>query len=95
MARKPKTKTRQTQTFSITAPAAQNVQLVGDFTRWQECPIALHKERSGVWSTTVNLEPGEHRYRFLIDGEWRDDPECAIRVSNPYGSLDSVCRVGG
>lgn len=84
---------RRKQAFSITAPAAQSVQLVGDFTHWQEHPINLHRESSGIWRTTVELEPGEHHYRFLVDGQWRDDPECAIRVPNPYGSQDSVRRV--
>jgi len=82
-----------TQVFSITAPAAQSVQLVGDFTHWQERPINLRKEGSGVWRATVELKPGEHRYRFLVDGQWRDDPECTLRVENPYGSHDSVRQV--
>ena len=84
---------KRPQTFSITASAAQSVQLVGDFTHWQERPINLHKEANGVWTTTVKLEPGEHHYRFLVDGQWRDDPECTVRVPNPYGSQDSVRRV--
>jgi 1,4-alpha-glucan branching enzyme len=83
----------KTQTFSITAPTADSVQLVGDFTHWQAEPINLHKEGSGIWRTTVKLEPGEHHYRFLVDGQWRDDPECTVRVPNPYGSQDSVRQV--
>ena len=86
-------KTKKTQTFSITAPAAQSVLLVGDFTHWKGRPINLHKESSGVWRVTVELEPGEHHYRFLVDGQWRDDPECTVRIPNPYGSQDSVRQV--
>jgi len=52
-----------------------SVQLVGDFTQWQERPIKLQKGADGVWRATVKLEPGTHHYRFLVDGEWRDDPE--------------------
>jgi 1,4-alpha-glucan branching enzyme len=84
---------RRTQTFSITAPTAQTVQLVGDFTHWKERPVNLHKESGGVWRAKVELEPGEHHYRFLVDGEWRDDPECTVRVPNPFGSTDSVRHV--
>lgn len=94
MARKAKTqRSKQSQTFSIAAPTAMSVQLVGDFTHWQEKPINLHKEKNGVWRATIELEPGEHHYRFLVDGQWRDDPECAVRVPNPYGSQDSVRQV--
>ena len=86
-------KRNKMQTFSITAPTAQSVQLVGDFTHWQDRPINLHKEGNGVWRASVELEPGEHHYRFLLDGQWRDDPECTARVPNPYGSQDSVRQV--
>ena len=81
------------QHFSIQAPGALSVMLVGDFTHWQEKPIALKKETSGVWSTSVDLAPGTYHYRFLVDGEWRDDPECTIRVPNPFGTENAVREV--
>ena len=33
----------QKQTFAFSAPGAVSVQLVGDFTQWQEHPINLQK----------------------------------------------------
>jgi 1,4-alpha-glucan branching enzyme len=81
------------QTFSITAPDATNVILVGDFTHWQQSPINLKKQSGGVWQASVELTPGEHHYRFIVDGEWCDDPECALRVPNPFGTQDSVRKV--
>ena len=81
------------QTFSLKAPAALSVTLVGDFTHWQKNPVSLRKEAGGIWRVTVPLEPGEHHYRFLVDGEWRDDPECAVRVPNPFGSQNAVVKV--
>jgi len=82
------------QTFSITAPTALSVHLVGDFTHWQEKPMALKKGRDGVWKVTVPLSPGTYHYRFLVDGQWRDDPECTLRVPNPFGGEDAVRQVG-
>ena len=81
------------QTFAFTAPTAMSVQLVGDFTHWKDRPINLHKTQSGVWEKQVELEPGTHHYRFLVDGQWRDDPECTLRVPNPFGSQDMVRHV--
>ncbi len=81
------------QTFSFTAPAAMSVQLVGDFTHWQQRPINLRKGADGVWRTAVGLSAGTHRYRFLVDGQWRDDPECTVRVPNPFGGQDAVRKV--
>lgn len=83
----------KSQGFSFRAPEAISVQLVGDFTHWQEQPISLRKESGGVWSTSVELPPGTHRYRFLVDGEWRDDPDCTLRVPNPFGSQDMARKV--
>lgn len=96
--RKPTTATKTVtlnQTFSFDAPGASSVILVGDFTHWQKNPISLRKHADGIWRATVALAPGEHRYRFLVDGEWRDDPECTLRTPNPYGSEDSIIRVSG
>jgi 1,4-alpha-glucan branching enzyme len=84
---------RRTQTFSFRAPDALSVQLVGDFTQWQERPINLHKGADGVWRTAVPLPPGTHHYRFLVDGEWRDDPECTLRTPNPFGGENMTRQV--
>jgi hypothetical protein len=41
----------------------------------------------------VALTPGEHHYRFIVDGEWRDDPQCPLHVPNPFGSQDMVSKI--
>ncbi len=84
----------KSETFRFSAADAMSVLLVGDFTHWQAKPVPMHKSPDGVWTATVNLGPGTHTYRFIVDGEWRDDPECTIHVPNPYGTNDMVRRVG-
>ena len=91
MATKPAPKRKLT--FSFNAPDALSVQLVGDFTHWQKSPINLRKQSDGTWGTSVELAPGTYHYRFLVDGQWRDDPECTLRVANPFGSENSVRTV--
>ena len=81
------------KTFALSAPNARHVELVGDFTRWTEQPIALHKTIAGVWETTVNLRRGIHLYRFLVDGQWQDDPKSTLQVRNPFGTRDSVTHI--
>ena len=78
------------QTFSITAPAAKNVLLAGDFTKWQQQPIEMTKGADGTWRTSVRLTPGAHPYRFLVDGQWQDDPKCPLHAPNPFGGQDAV-----
>ena len=43
-----------------------------------------------MWHAAIPLEPGTHYYRFLVDGKWRDDPECPLQVPNPFGSQNAV-----
>lgn len=90
---KVQTANRRMQTFSLAAADATNVQLVGDFTQWQEKPVNLQKGADGIWRATVELPPGAYHYRYLVDGQWRDDPECAMQVSNPFGGQNAVRQV--
>jgi hypothetical protein len=69
------------------------VLLVGDFTGWQPHPISLQKGPDGFGQTEVPLPAGTHHYRFLVDNEWRDHPECTLRVPNAFGSQNCVCQL--
>jgi 1,4-alpha-glucan branching enzyme len=86
----PKSSEKQKQAFHFKAPEAQSVLLVGDFTHWQERAISMSRGKGGIWTTSVQLEAGRHTYRFIVDGEWRDDPECTLRVPNAFGGQDMV-----
>jgi len=79
--------------FVLNAPEASAVSLVGDFTHWEQHPIQMKKTRTGVWKAQVNLQPGTYHYRFLVDGQWWDDPNCTLHAPNPFGSQDDVCVV--
>jgi chromosome partitioning protein len=76
-------------TFTIEAPAASHVQLAGDFNDWS--PDGSEMEAVGqVWKKTLKLPPGRYRYRYLIDGQWHNDPHNAAVEPSPFGGLDSV-----
>ncbi|TAK99944.1 MAG: hypothetical protein EPO07_10305 [Verrucomicrobia bacterium] len=82
-----------TEEFAYSSPTANSVQLVGDFTHWKQSPVQMQRDPNGIWRATLHLSPGEHHYRFLVDGEWQDDPQCTLRVPNPYGTEDGVRMV--
>lgn len=88
-----KSKSTQEQTFACRAADALSVQLVGDFTQWQKHPVSLRKSAEGVWRCSLELEPGTYHYRFLVDGQWQDDPECTVRLPNPFGSENMIRQV--
>ena len=84
---------RSVQEFFYRAAEANSVQLVGDFTHWQRKPINLVKQADGVWKTSVPLGAGTYHYRFLVDGQWCDDPQCTLRIPNTFGSNNMVREV--
>ena len=87
--------TKQKVTFSCFAPEAKSVQVAGDFTAWQQAPLMLKKAKDGLWKRTVSLAPGKYAYRLLVDGQWRDDPECQTRQPNEFGGQNCVRVVNG
>jgi len=76
--------------FKLTAPEAKEVFLSGSFNEWSYTSTPLKKDATGVWKTQVSLLPGTYEYRFVVDGEWRDDPECPLRVENPFAAQNCV-----
>ncbi len=79
--------------FKITEPEAEDVRLVGSFNDWEQEGRDLKRDWRGVWKTWMMLEPGDYEYRFVVDGEWRNDPE-ARDVANPFGTSNSLQVVG-
>ena len=88
-----RTTNQQKREFSFKAPEAREVLLAGDFTHWLANPIRLQRQPDGVWRATASLAPGSYHYRFYVDGEWRDDPECKLRVRNPFGTENDVLQI--
>jgi 1,4-alpha-glucan branching enzyme len=82
--------TKRKITFVLSAPQAESVFLVGDFSAWDQQPVSLKRLDDGQWTATLSLPEGRYEYRFLVDGRWVDDPECAIRVPNSFGSQNCV-----
>jgi hypothetical protein len=79
--------------FHLEAPDAGEVKLAADFTGWEKSPLDLIKSEDGVWFAIVPLLPGSYAYRFIVDGQWCDDPQPPQRVTNPFGTTNAVVNV--
>jgi hypothetical protein len=80
--------------FHLEAPFAESVKLAADFTEWEKYPLNMMRSEDGVWYTTVPLPPGHYSYRFIVDGEWCDDPCSIFRLhENPSGRASAVMEV--
>jgi hypothetical protein len=79
--------------FSITVEKAREVVLTGDFTGWSTSGIKLTPGEKSEWQTVLELSPGQHQYRILVDGKWSDYPKAAERVPNGFGGTNCVLVV--
>ena len=80
--------------FSFLAPEANSVQLAGDFNSWNPNVHPLKKSSNGLWKINLNLSPGRYEYRFLVDGQWINEPNCKSYVPNPFGEENCVITLG-
>ena len=79
--------------FELFAPEASEVKLAADFTEWDESATGMRKLKSGTWKKSVNLPEGAYQYRFIVDGEWQDDPNAELSEPNSFGTRNNVCVV--
>ena len=52
---------------------ARRVVLSGSFNEWRPNELPMMKTVNG-WELPVYLADGTHTYRYVIDGQWREDP---------------------
>jgi len=76
--------------FEFLAPEAQEVYLAGDFNDWGTSASPMKKDKKGIWKTALSLNPGRYEYRFLVDGNWGNDPSCCDCVPNEFGTQNCV-----
>lgn len=81
-------------TFALQAPQANEVLLVGDFNNWSpEKALPLFKQKDGSWENSCYLTPGNHQYKFIVDGSWVNDPQNFNMVPNEFGGNNSFLQV--
>ena len=79
--------------FRLDAPHAKAVGLAGTFDDWDAERTPLKKRKDGVWTVSVPLPAGRHEYRFVVDGQWINDPNAQESTPNPHGGANSVIVV--
>jgi len=82
--------------FSVVAPAAASVSIVGDFNHWNPTTLPMTRSADGRrWEVEVRLPLGRYSYAFLIDGKISPDPAAPQGVDDDFGSPNSVLMVRG
>lgn len=96
-----KNKTKQPDTgcgsqcvrLELTRPDAQEVGIAGSFNDWHSSVTPMIRLNDGKWAKELALPPGRYEYRFVVDGEWVDDPAATELIPNPFGTPNAVLVV--
>src|ERR1043166_4641114 len=80
--------------FSYLDPLAKKVAVGGFFNNWSQTANAMTNDSKGTWSGVVQLKPGNHAYKFWVDGKWILDPANPVTVADGRGGSNSVVNVG-
>ncbi len=77
--------------------SASDVRIAGDFNGWvPDKGVRSLIESEGdtrVWTKILSLPPGRYQYRYVVDGEWREDPLNPEAVNSSIGGRNSVLVV--
>ena len=80
--------------FRIHVPDAGRVEVLGSFTNWHEGPIELDALGDGWFELTIELEPGDHEFQYLVDSRsWLADYAAGGVRLNRFGTWVSLLHV--
>lgn len=79
-------KTASGYEFAYEDPGASKVSLAGLFNNWNMEATPMTQDDKGVWRVTIQLPPGKHEYKFVVNGaNWVTDPDNPV-VAGDYGN---------
>jgi len=81
---------RRKVTFSLEATDANEVILMGDFNNWNAKKHRMKSDKNGMWNQSVVIPPGRYEYKFLVDRQWKEDPQNDHTCLNCFGTYNSV-----
>ncbi|OGX06972.1 MAG: hypothetical protein A2Z88_04175 [Omnitrophica WOR_2 bacterium GWA2_47_8] len=80
-------------TFRLFAPEAQSVYITGSFNDWSLDESCRMRTENGEWTVQLPLNPGVHKYQFIVDGKWQEDPQNPRQERNSFGDINSLIEV--
>jgi len=80
-------------TFTLIAPKAHSVYVTGSFNDWSLEEACRMRREEGRWVVRIPLKSGTHKYQFIIDGRWCEDPANNRQERNSFGDINSLIEV--
>jgi len=74
--------------------AGERVSVAGSFNGWcaQTYPMRRN-EALGVFELQIELGPGRHEYKLVIDGRWVPDPHNPVSRPDDFGGVNSIVEL--
>lgn len=74
---------------------AHIVAIAGDFNGWNpQTNLLEDPDGDGIWTGTLNLEPGKYEYMFVLDGEkWLPDPNALRYAKDGFGNKNAILEI--
>jgi hypothetical protein len=82
--------------FTLFAPDAKSVELMGDFTEWEKNKIRMKgPDSKGVFRAEIQLEKGKiYKYNFIINEKQTiADPNSTFEVDDGFGGISSLLQL--
>ena len=79
--------------FDWQFPRAKKVFIVGTFNKWNPSATPLRNCGDDRWLLDLELEAGRYEYRFVVDGDWVDDPAAESSALNSTSGQNSILIV--
>ncbi|MBC8426838.1 hypothetical protein H8E07_22215, partial [bacterium] len=74
--------------------SAGEVFLAGTFNDWNDSKQRMSDaDGDGVFETTLLLQPGNYQYKFVVDGQWTQDPNNPNGTEDGFGGQNSILEV--
>jgi len=80
--------------FTVSAPGAKAVCLVGSFNGWVQSATPMASVGGTLWSVIVPLKEGEYFFMYVIDqDQWVTPPQADDFVTDGFGQTNGVVVV--
>jgi cyclomaltodextrinase / maltogenic alpha-amylase / neopullulanase len=69
--------------------------VAGSFNGWNAGKNSMEDpDNDGCYTASINIEPGIHTYKFVVDGKWIPDPENPQKKDDGHQGFNSVIDLG-
>ena len=80
--------------FNPNGEKYKTMQFAGEMNGWN--PSAGNMNHvEGIWQAEILLNPGVYQYQFVVDGNWKLDPNNPDSIDNNIGGFNSLLTIGG